>query len=910
MTTHNHHDQSDADTSFVEPASAPESIIDPSVSAPATDDSPALPSVEQASPLAEFTELVSPSSSVQDEPTATFTDDVPALPSASEAPALASDAQTKSEDAFSLVPELPSTPEITLSAEPVQPVAQSTDALLEPPADSTQILPATNLPEATASASVEAIIATIQDDVTATKDESPSTTEDTQTPDVPAEQVASLASTTSSSEGPEEASTETTFPYASILSFAEPKNDEVRPFSSFIEEFRQSEALQETYVDFSLLTPSTPDIRMPSEIFSVSLSAQTQSESSEAQIPSAEESASAESPVSQTEPQASDVPARPEEKPETEPAPPLHTPITRVSPLLRPASRLRMPRHSTRHPREEPVQEVLPAATPSVPDAPTTSPSLQQPAEQPAEPVVEQPRPARRYRFDRPAASNSTTSTTRSTGSPTQSGSSPSSPQVRSEESREKETTQSRGGASQFGSFSSRQEATATPQSDQGNQPAAKISNGTANQTQEQPAPKFAVAQEQTSSESANTTTAEPSEGGRRRHHSERQQKEHQVANTTPIVAPQSVAEIVMPAEITQVDSVSPEDLPPLEYADLQKASPRRRRRHRSGSTTGNGASIAQGTPEAPAAQVPMLPATPAPAPAPAANVPDERSLAGGNSSVNPFSIVSGYTVSQMNQGNEVTGPFMGPEPSPARGSVVSRDGRTIRAEMQRSSAYPPVARTTHEGGVSSSSLNHLANVVSQSIQQSIQLQTDRMVAEMRRANQAPTSVSVSLPPFPSTERVGVFVDVANLLYSARTLRIAVDFGKLLDFLRGNRRLVRAHAYCPTSPQAGDEQMFLQAVKGLGYRITTKNYKTFSSGAKKADLDLDLCMDVVRLVDGRAVDCIVLVSGDSDFMPMLDYCSDHGVRVEVAAFDEAMSATLRQSCDLFVNLSMLEEIRS
>jgi len=153
-----------------------------------------------------------------------------------------------------------------------------------------------------------------------------------------------------------------------------------------------------------------------------------------------------------------------------------------------------------------------------------------------------------------------------------------------------------------------------------------------------------------------------------------------------------------------------------------------------------------------------------------------------------------------------------------------------------------------------------------------------------------------------------VFVDVANLLYSARTLNLAVDFGKLLDFLRGNRRLIRAQAYCPTSPQPGAEQMFLQAVKGLGYRITTKHYKTFASGAKKADLDLDLCMDIVRLVDGRAVDCIVLVSGDSDFMPLLDYCSDHGVRVEVAAFDEAMSATLRQSCDLFINLSMLDEV--
>jgi len=256
-----------------------------------------------------------------------------------------------------------------------------------------------------------------------------------------------------------------------------------------------------------------------------------------------------------------------------------------------------------------------------------------------------------------------------------------------------------------------------------------------------------------------------------------------------------------------------------------------------------------------------------------------------------------------MNQGNEISGPFMSPEPSPARGSTpvrggIAGHGRSVRAEVQRPLVYP--VRT------SDPSLNQLANAVVQGIQ----AQTDRMVNELRRANQGPANISVSLPPFPSTERVGVFVDVANLLYSARTLRITIDFARLLDFLRGNRRLVRAQAYCPTSPHSSEDQMFLQAVKGLGYRITTKNYKTFSSGAKKADLDLDLCMDVVRLVDGRAVDCIVLVSGDSDFMPMLDYCSDHGVRVEVAAFDEAMSATLRQSCDLFINLAMLEEIRA
>ncbi len=356
-----------------------------------------------------------------------------------------------------------------------------------------------------------------------------------------------------------------------------------------------------------------------------------------------------------------------------------------------------------------------------------------------------------------------------------------------------------------------------------------------------------------------------------------------------------------------QGEEVAPEDLPPLEYSELQKASSRRRRRRHGSVVAGSAGTPLVPTPKGVTVtpEQPVTPATTTPTP-PASPAVLPRSTATPNvvppvAPAAPYSITSGFTVSQMNQHHEGKTPFMGPDPSPARGTLAAQNVRSIRTDAQRTPAYP--VRTTE---ATSASVHQLANIVSQAIQ----TQTDRMVAELRRANQGPTNISVSMPPFPSNERVGVFVDVANLLYSARTMRMTVDFGKLLDFLRGNRRLIRAHAYCPTSPQPGDEQMFLQAVKGLGYRITTKNYKTFSSGAKKADLDLDLCMDVVRLVDGKAVDCIVLVSGDSDFMPMLDYCSDHGVRVEVAAFDEAMSGTLRQSCDLFINLGMLEEIRA
>ncbi len=237
------------------------------------------------------------------------------------------------------------------------------------------------------------------------------------------------------------------------------------------------------------------------------------------------------------------------------------------------------------------------------------------------------------------------------------------------------------------------------------------------------------------------------------------------------------------------------------------------------------------------------------------------------------------------------------PEPSFARGF----------GPQPRGVAGPPreaLARPTRsvDAPVTSS---QLAQIVSNAIGQ----QTDRLLTELRRQQQPP-SMMLQLPAFPSTERIGVYVDVANLFYSARSMRMSLDFGRMLDFLRANRRLVRAHAYAPTNPDANADQSFLNAVKGMGYRITTKNYKTFSSGAKKADMDLDLCMDIVRIVDAGAVDTIVLVSGDSDFLPLLEYCSDHGVRVEVAAFDDSAAMILRQSCDLFINLSMVDEIRA
>jgi uncharacterized LabA/DUF88 family protein len=328
----------------------------------------------------------------------------------------------------------------------------------------------------------------------------------------------------------------------------------------------------------------------------------------------------------------------------------------------------------------------------------------------------------------------------------------------------------------------------------------------------------------------------------------------------------------------------------------------RRRRRRPAGHAGAEDAEALTAEPEAP--EVVALPPEPEPFPpsapykpggrgrraparkepeAPAALAPAEPQPDWGQSDVRPWTPEGGPS------------PYDSPEPSMARGF-----GPQPRAVAQAArEPQPRGARTTLDVPPISS------NTLASTITSSIQTMTDRLLVEMRRQ---PPTPQMTVMMSNSTERVGVFVDVANVVYSARALRNQVDFGHLLTFLRGNRRLIRAHAYAPTEPDPRGEQMFLSVVKGHGYRITTKNYKTFASGAKKADLDLDLCMDIVRLVDSGAIDTLVLVSGDSDFLPLLEYCSDKGVRVEVAAFDDAAAAILRQSCDLFINLSRVPDI--
>ncbi|OGI62881.1 hypothetical protein A2818_02070 [Candidatus Nomurabacteria bacterium RIFCSPHIGHO2_01_FULL_40_12] len=150
-------------------------------------------------------------------------------------------------------------------------------------------------------------------------------------------------------------------------------------------------------------------------------------------------------------------------------------------------------------------------------------------------------------------------------------------------------------------------------------------------------------------------------------------------------------------------------------------------------------------------------------------------------------------------------------------------------------------------------------------------------------------------------QRVGVFIDTQNLYHSARNLyKARVNFGAVLKDAVAGRRLVRAVAYVITT-EAGDEKNFFEALTKLGIETKTKDLQIFSGGSKKADWDVGLAVDAIKMAP--RLDCAVIASGDGDFVPLVEYLQTIGVQVEVVSFGQSTSGKLREVCDDFIDLS-------
>jgi uncharacterized LabA/DUF88 family protein len=199
-----------------------------------------------------------------------------------------------------------------------------------------------------------------------------------------------------------------------------------------------------------------------------------------------------------------------------------------------------------------------------------------------------------------------------------------------------------------------------------------------------------------------------------------------------------------------------------------------------------------------------------------------------------------------------------------------------------------------------------------------------------------------------SNQRVGIFVDVSNLYHSAKNLyQGRVNYAELIKHLVGGRQLIRAMAYVVRSegvePQhasgqsrnglhvrmaekdqaaavsavpgsanggidangnASSEASFFEALEKAGLELRMKDLQIYAGGMKKGDWDVGMAVDVIRMMP--FLDVIILVTGDGDFIPLVNYVKWGGGRVvEIASFRRSASSKIVDAADEFINIETI-----
>ncbi len=150
-------------------------------------------------------------------------------------------------------------------------------------------------------------------------------------------------------------------------------------------------------------------------------------------------------------------------------------------------------------------------------------------------------------------------------------------------------------------------------------------------------------------------------------------------------------------------------------------------------------------------------------------------------------------------------------------------------------------------------------------------------------------------------QRVGVFIDTQNMYYSARNLfKRKVNFKNIVEDAVAGRKLIRAIAYV-VSTESGENEPFFEALQNAGIETRKKPLMEYPSGQKKADWDVGLAIDVVQALD--TLDVVVIVSGDGDFQPLVNYVQSRGRMVELMAFDKTTSGKLIDMVHDYTDLS-------
>ncbi|MBD2078973.1 NYN domain-containing protein [Leptolyngbya sp. FACHB-17] len=157
-----------------------------------------------------------------------------------------------------------------------------------------------------------------------------------------------------------------------------------------------------------------------------------------------------------------------------------------------------------------------------------------------------------------------------------------------------------------------------------------------------------------------------------------------------------------------------------------------------------------------------------------------------------------------------------------------------------------------------------------------------------------------------TVDRVAIFIDGSNLFYAAMQLGLEIDYSKLLGYLVGGRRLLRAYFYTGVDPHNEKQQGFLLWMRRHGYRVVTKELIHNADGTRHANLDVEIAVDMLELA--RYCNTMILLSGDGDLTYAVNTVAYRGVQVEVVSLQTMTSDSLVNVVDRYTDLAKIKSL--
>jgi len=148
-------------------------------------------------------------------------------------------------------------------------------------------------------------------------------------------------------------------------------------------------------------------------------------------------------------------------------------------------------------------------------------------------------------------------------------------------------------------------------------------------------------------------------------------------------------------------------------------------------------------------------------------------------------------------------------------------------------------------------------------------------------------------------QRIAILVDGQNIYLAARARGAKPDYGAIIKSMM-SREIVRAIIYIVLAGGV-DQSKFIHAVEMLGYEVKSKEPRRLPDGSIKADWDMQIAIDALALAD--KVDVMVILTGDSDFVPLVHALKSKGVKVEIMSFPETTGKELISAADKYVEIT-------